>query len=100
VDEMAEAVGMDPVAFRLMHISKPGTKLSPVKDWDASDLGRGYEVTDGAITYDPFASVEVLEEGAKAAGGTRRNPVRGGKPGRFQRGLGVGISQDHGGQMG
>jgi len=100
IDEMAEAVGMDPVAFRLMHVSKPGTMLSPVRDWDASDLGRRYEVTDGAITYDSFASVEVLEEGAKAAGWANRNPVAGGAPGRFKRGLGVGISQHHAGQMG
>jgi xanthine dehydrogenase YagR molybdenum-binding subunit len=100
VDEMAEALGLDPIQFRLMHVSKPGTKLSPVRDWDASDLAKRFEVTDGAITYDSFASVEVLEEGAKAFGWDKRNPVPGGNPGRFKKGMGVAMSQHHAGQMG
>src|SRR5438132_6982091 len=100
VDEMAEALGLDPIQFRLMHISRPGTKLSPVRDWDASDLGQRLEVTDGAITYDSFSSVEVLEEGAKAFGWDKRNPVPGGAPGRFKRGFGVGMSQHHAGNLG
>lgn len=100
IDEMAEALGIDPLKFRLMHVSKPGTKLSPAGDWDSSDLGKRYEVQNGALTYDSFASVEVLEEGAKAAGWDKRNPKAGGNPGRFKRGLGVAISQHHSGQMG
>ncbi|HEV3334547.1 MAG TPA: molybdopterin-dependent oxidoreductase [Bryobacteraceae bacterium] len=81
MDEMAEAVGIDPVQFRLMHITrpKPGNPRYP---------------------YDSFPSVEVLEEGAKAFGWEKRNPVPGGMSGRFKRGFGVGMSQHHGGLMG
>jgi CO/xanthine dehydrogenase Mo-binding subunit len=99
IDEMAEAVGKDPLQFRLMHISRPGTKLSPAKDWH-KDLGQRYEIENGALTYDSFASVEVLEEGAKAIGWEKRNPVPGGTPGRIKRGIGLAMSQHHGGQTG
>ena len=100
IDEMAEAVGMDPIQFRMMHISKPGTKLSPARDWHATDLAARYEVENGTVTYDSFASVEVLEEGAKAIGWDKRNSKPGGAPGRFKRGIGVGMSQHHAGHMG
>jgi CO/xanthine dehydrogenase Mo-binding subunit len=81
MDEMAEAVGMDPVQYRLMHITRP-------------------RPGDTRYPYDSFPSVEVLEEGAKAFGWDKRNPVPGGAPGRFKRGFGVGMSQHHGGLMG
>ena len=81
MDEMAEAVGMDPVQYRLMHITRP-------------------RPGDTRYPYDSFPSVEVLEEGAKAFGWDKRNPVAGGAPGRFKRGFGVGMSQHHGGLMG
>jgi CO/xanthine dehydrogenase Mo-binding subunit/aerobic-type carbon monoxide dehydrogenase small subunit (CoxS/CutS family) len=81
MDEMAEAVGMDPVQFRLMHITRP-------------------KPGDARYPYDSFPSVEVLEEGAKAFGWDKRNAVPGGNPGRFKRGFGVGMSQHHGGLMG
>lgn len=100
MDEMAEAVGKDPLQFRLMHIAKPGMKLSPVSDWHATDLGRRIEVENGSLTYDSFASVEVLEEGAKVIGWDKRNPVAGSSPGRFKKGIGVGMSQHHAGHMG
>jgi CO/xanthine dehydrogenase Mo-binding subunit len=100
IDEMAEAVGLEPIPFRLMHIARPGTKLSPARDWHAPDLGGRYELQNGALTYDSFASVEVLEEGAKAFGWDRRNPRPGGNPGRFKRGMGVAMSQHHAGHMG
>jgi xanthine dehydrogenase YagR molybdenum-binding subunit len=100
IDEMAEALGKDPLEFRLMHISRPGTKLSPAKDWHAGDLGRRYELENGALTYDSFASVEVLQEGAKAIGWEKRNPTPGGTPGRIKRGIGLGMSQHHCGIMG
>jgi CO/xanthine dehydrogenase Mo-binding subunit/aerobic-type carbon monoxide dehydrogenase small subunit (CoxS/CutS family) len=81
MDEMAEVAGKDPVEFRLMHITrlKPGDTRHP---------------------YQSFASVEVLEEGAKAFGWDKRNPVAGGAKGRFKRGFGLGMSQHHGGLMG
>ena len=100
MDEMAEAVGVDPLKFRLMHISRPGTKLSPARDWHAQDLGRRFELENGALTYDSFASVEVLEEGAKTIGWDKRNSVPGGAPGRIKRGIGLGMSQHHCGIMG
>jgi len=81
MDEMAEAVGLDPVQFRLMHITRP-------------------KPGDNRYPYDSFPSVEVLEEGAKAFGWDQRNAVPGGAPGRFKRGFGVGMSQHHGGLMG
>jgi CO/xanthine dehydrogenase Mo-binding subunit len=101
LDEMAEAVGLDPIQFRMLHISKPGTKLSPARDWNPGELGNNkFEIENGALTYDSFASVEVLEEGAKAIGWDKRNPRPGGNSGRFKRGLGVAMSQHHAGNMG
>ena len=81
MDEMAEAVGQDPVQFRLMHITRP-------------------KIGDARYPYDSFPSVEVLTEGAKAFGWDKRDAVPGATPGRFKRGFGVGMSQHHGGLMG
>ncbi|HLK51699.1 MAG TPA: molybdopterin-dependent oxidoreductase [Bryobacteraceae bacterium] len=81
MDEMAEAVNLDPVQFRLMHITRP-------------------KPGDTRYPYDSFPSVEVLQEGAKAFGWDQRNPVAGGASGRFKRGFGLGMSQHHGGLMG
>ena len=81
MDEMAEVVSIDPVQFRLMHI----TKIKP---------------EDTRHPYQSFASVEVLEEGAKAFGWGKRNRVAGSSQGRFKRGFGLGMSQHHGGLMG
>jgi len=88
MDEMAEVLGMDPVQFRLMHIARPG----PVNLM-------GLEGKSSAI-YDSFASFEVLQEGAKAIGWDKRNPKPGSMPGRLKRGIGVGLSMHHNGQMG
>jgi CO/xanthine dehydrogenase Mo-binding subunit/aerobic-type carbon monoxide dehydrogenase small subunit (CoxS/CutS family) len=81
MDEMAEVAGLDPVQFRMMHITqlKPGDARHP---------------------YESFASAEVLEEGVKAFGWEKRNAVAGSAPGRFKRGFGIGMSQHHGGLMG
>jgi xanthine dehydrogenase molybdenum-binding subunit len=100
IDEMAEVMGMDPIAFRMLHISKPGTKLSPAKDWNYQELANRYELENGALTYDSYASVECLEEGAKVIGWDKRNPKPGGNPGRFKKGIGVAMSQHHAGHMG
>jgi len=100
MDELAEAVGQDPLQFRMVHMSKPGTKLSPAKDWHAQDLGKRFEIKNGELTYDSFASVEVVQEGAKAIGWERRNAQPGGGTGRFRRGIGLGMSQHHAGHMG
>jgi CO/xanthine dehydrogenase Mo-binding subunit/aerobic-type carbon monoxide dehydrogenase small subunit (CoxS/CutS family) len=81
MDEMAEAVGKDPVEFRLLHIPRP-------------------KVGDPRYPYDSFPSVEVLTEGVKAFGWDKRNPTAGGSAGRLKRGFGVGMSQHHGGLMG
>ncbi len=81
MDEMAETLGIDPVQFRLMHITRP-------------------KAGDPRYPYDSFPSVEVLQEGAKAFGWDKRNPTPGGSPGRFKRGFGIGMTQHHGGVMG
>ena len=67
--------------YRMMHI----TQLTP---------------GDTRHPYETMPTVEVLQEGAKAFGWEKRNPVAGGAPGRFKRGFGLGMSQHHGGQMG
>ncbi len=97
IDEMAEVVGMDPVQFRLMNVSRPGVRLTA--DWDER-YGQSYENENGSVGFDSFASVEVLEEGADAIGWDRRNTVPGGRPGRFKTGIGVGMAQHHPGHMG
>jgi CO/xanthine dehydrogenase Mo-binding subunit/aerobic-type carbon monoxide dehydrogenase small subunit (CoxS/CutS family) len=81
MDEMAEVVGVDPVEFRLMHITRP-------------------KPGDNRYPYDSFPSVEVLNEGAKVFGWDKRHSKPGGSPGRFKRGFGVGMTQHHGGLMG
>jgi CO/xanthine dehydrogenase Mo-binding subunit/aerobic-type carbon monoxide dehydrogenase small subunit (CoxS/CutS family) len=81
MDEMAETLGLDPVEFRLMHITRP-------------------KIGDTRYPYDSFPSVEVLTEGAKNFGWEKRNPSPGSMPGRFKRGFGLGMSQHHGGLMG
>jgi putative selenate reductase molybdopterin-binding subunit len=81
MDEMAEALGLDPVEFRLKHITRP----TPGDD---------------RYPYDSFASVEVLTEGARVFGWNQRSAAAGVAPGRFKRGMGVGMTQHHGGLMG
>jgi CO/xanthine dehydrogenase Mo-binding subunit len=58
------------------------------------------ETLNGGLTYDSYASVEVLEEGMKAIGWEQRNPRPGGNTGRFKRGFGVAMSQHHAGRVG
>ena len=74
-------------------MARPGDRLSPATDWSI-ELKRP-ELENGALTYDCYASIEVLQEGAR----DRRNPTPGSMPGRFKRGLGVGMSQHHPGQL-
>jgi CO/xanthine dehydrogenase Mo-binding subunit len=90
IDEMAEAVGTDPVEFRLVHVATPGMPGMVAIGGPGEDRYK----------YDSHAGIEVLQEGAKAFGWDKRNPVPGGMPGRFKRGVGVAMSQHHGGQMG
>ena len=81
MDEMAEAVGLDPVEFRLMHITRP-------------------KAGDTRYPYDSFPSVEVLQEGAKAFSWDKRSSNPGSASGRLKRGFGMGMTQHHGGLMG
>jgi len=80
MDEMAEALTLDPVAFRMMHITRPTPG-------------------DTRYPYDCFPSVEVLREGAKAFGWEKRAAPNSGT-GRYKRGVGMGMTQHHGGLMG
>src|SRR5206468_265727 len=56
MDEMAETLGLDPIEFRRMHV----TKLEP---------------GDTRHPYETLPSVEILEEGAKAFGWDKRNAL-------------------------
>ncbi len=96
-DELSEAAGLDPVEFRLRNVARPGDKIEPATDWHQEM--KKPETEKGSLTYDCFASVEVLEEGAKQFGWDKRNPKPGGMPGRFKRGMGLGISQHHPGSL-
>jgi len=98
MDEMAEAVGVDPVQFRLLNVQKPGTKVA-LKQGGPTIVPMP-ETENGVLHYDCYASVEVLQEGAKAIGWEKRNPVAGGNPGRFKRGFGAAMSQHHAGRVG
>src|SRR5579883_652997 len=93
-DELAE---IDPVEFRLRNVAQPGDRLAPATDWHTEM--KKPELENGALTYDCFASVEVLQEGAKAFGWDKRNPKPGSMPGRFKRGMGLGMSQHHPGSL-
>jgi CO/xanthine dehydrogenase Mo-binding subunit len=97
VDELAEVAGMDPVQFRLVNVPKPGDRLYPATDW-SQEFNRP-ELENGALTFDSYASVEVLEEAAKAFGWEKRNTRPGSAPGRFKRGMGMGMSQHHPGHL-
>jgi len=97
MDELSEISGIDPVQFRLLNAARPGDRLFPALDWHAEF--KKPELENGALTYDSYASVEVLEEGAKLFGWEHRNPKPGSMPGRFKRGMGVGMSQHHPGHL-
>ena len=81
IDEMADAFAIDPVEYRMMHM----TRLTP---------------GDARHRYETMPTVEVLSEGSKAFGWEKRNAIAGSIPGRFKRGFGLGMSQHHGGIMG
>ena len=88
---------MDPVQFRLVNVPRPGDRLYPAMDW-SQEFNRP-ELENGALTFDSYASVEVLEEAAKAFGWEKRNAKPGSAPGRFKRGMGMGMSQHHPGHL-
>ena len=91
IDELAEAAGQDPLQFRLINMARPGDKLDPATDWHTEM--KKPETENGALTYDSFGMVEAVEESAKLFGWDRRNPKPGSMPGRFKRGMGMGVSQ-------
>jgi len=98
MDEMSEAVGMDPVKFRLLNVQHPGTVLS--HEQGGVTVTPMPESLNGTLKYDSYAVVEVLEEGQKVIGWDKRNPVPGSSPGRFKRGFGVALNQHHAGRVG
>ncbi|HWF10857.1 MAG TPA: molybdopterin-dependent oxidoreductase [Bryobacteraceae bacterium] len=79
MDEMAEALSLDPVEFRAMHITRP-------------------KPGDARYPYDCFPSAEILQEGAKAFGWATR--PKNDPQSRYKRGFGMGMTQHHGGLMG
>jgi probable selenate reductase molybdenum-binding subunit len=81
IDEMAEAIGMDPVEFRLANHIKVG-EGSPV----FQALGEGKEGT--PMTIGSCALAECIRQGAEAIGWDKRIPHTE-KSGRFRRGMGM-----------
>src|SRR6266550_4150818 len=53
IDEMAEAVGMDPLKFRLLNVQKPGTKVTIASG--GPTMVQMPETKDGYLTYDSYA---------------------------------------------
>jgi CO/xanthine dehydrogenase Mo-binding subunit len=98
MDEMAEAIGMDPVKFRLLNVQHPGTRIS--HEQGGPTVSPMPESLNGGLTYDSYAVEEVCAEGQKTIGWEKRNAVPGGAPGRFKRGIGMALSQHHAGRVG
>lgn len=81
MDELAEAIGMDPVAFRKLNHIRSG-EGSPV--FEALGEGKkGVPMTIGSCALDGC-----IEAGAEAIGWEKRTPWRE-KTGRYRRGLGM-----------
>jgi CO/xanthine dehydrogenase Mo-binding subunit len=98
MDEMAEAVGMDPVEFRLLNVQKPGTVLSYAQGGPTvTPMPEGLNNT---LKYDSYGVVEVLAEGRKVIGWERRRMKAASAPGRFKRGIGMALNQHHAGRVG
>jgi len=98
MDEMAEACKVDPAKFRLMNLQGPGTKVALIQG--GPTVHTMPEMENGTLMYDCYAGKECVEEGAKAIGWEKRNPVPGGNPGRFKCGFGMAMSQHHAGRVG
>ena len=98
MDEMAEAVGMDPVQFRLLNVQHPGTILTHQQG--GPTMVPMPESLNGTLKYDSYAVVEILDEGKKVIGWANRNKLPGGAPGRFKKGIGVALNQHHAGRVG
>jgi len=81
MDEMAEAIGMDPAEFRKLNHIRSG-ETSPVFE----ALGEGKKGT--PMTIGSCALAECIDIGAKAIDWGRRTPWQA-KTGRFRRGLGM-----------
>ena len=81
MDQMAEAIGMDPMKFRQMNHIREG-EGSPI----FAALGEGREGT--PMTVGSNALAECILQGAKAIGWERRQDWRG-KTGRYRRGMGM-----------
>src|SRR5205085_9702957 len=83
MDEMAEAVGMDPVTFRLLNVQHPGTVLT--HEHGGVTVTPMPESLNGKLTYDSYAVVEVLEEGQIVIGWDKSIESPGGVTGRINR---------------
>ena len=81
MDQMAEAIGMDPMKFRQMNHIREG-EGSPI----FAALGEGREGT--PMTVGSNALAECIVQGAEAVGWNKRTDWRG-KTGRYRRGMGM-----------
>ena len=93
VDELAELAGVDPVEFRLINVARPGDRLSPATDW--SHEFKRPELENGALTYDFSPRSRCWRRAQRLFGWEKRNSRPGTMPGRFKRGMGMGMSQHH-----
>ena len=81
IDEIANEMGWDPVAFRLKNAKRNGDPIA--RGGTGTEDGRLVtQVTDRCI-----------EEGAARIGWTRRNTVPGGQTGQIARGIGVAVTE-------
>jgi xanthine dehydrogenase molybdenum-binding subunit len=99
MDEMAEAIDMDPVKFRLLNVQHPGTVVTHAQG--GPTVTPMPESLNESLTYDSYAVEEVCAEGQKEIGwAAKRNATPGGGTGRYRRGVGMALSQHHAGRVG
>ena len=84
MDKLADAIGMNPLAFRQKNIAKTGYKASK---------------TPGMTAYDNVYSEACLDAGAKAISWDEWQPPTK-KSGRLRRGLGIATGPEHSGREG
>ena len=72
MDEMAEAVGMDPVQFRLLNVQKPGTKVA-LKQGGPTIVPMP-ETENGVLHYDCYARLRSRRRGRKRLDGRKGIP--------------------------
>jgi CO/xanthine dehydrogenase Mo-binding subunit len=98
MDEIATELGLDPLEFKFKHAAKPGQKLDPATDWDHAYATSPALKEDLSLTFDSYASEQVIKVAAEKFGWPKRTRLkRKIRNGRFRRGVGVSLGHVHGG---